>query len=383
MPNTEATLKAIATTKPVAVTGVAKPKTFKLKFAKKPIGKPAFKKKLKQAQLPPKAPKKLPPKKVSFKPAPLTAASVKKFADVRVATAGTAEIERHYKKNMGEFIGTAHSALTTLSYIRMRDEFKDRRKRARTPAARLKVDAQWKNVQKAAQMMNKAAGGASLTTAKLDAMAKSLTSNKVAYVEAQKMLASSQNTVTKTLTSNTSVTAQILPATLADVASRLDIINIFDNLCTQPITGSFTHHYSNSFSLVVRFTYWCPTWSNPLRTCTGSVTLAGVSFSVGIDVRYEIGCCGASITGSGYVNACGTIIGITACAGCRATVTAAASLGHSAVASGECAYGFSATASIVCQAAGITVLNVNHGFTFQVVGPCPPVPLPCASTVVI
>lgn len=356
--------------------GLPKQKVFRTKFPKASVTKSAATKKMKSWEAKQKAPS-IKPTKIAVKPVTLTAPTLKKFAAVRGAPTATAAIDKIYNKNLASFVGTSHSIMTTLAYIRMRDEYKKRRTRAKTAKQKAILNKEWNNIINAAKTMNKAVGGPALTAKKLDQMASTLTKNKKAYAEALNMASTARSEVTKKLTATASINAFIIPQTAYDVAKNFGAIDVLTDICSEPIEGSFTQQYSNSFSLVVRYTYWCPTWTNPFRTCTGSITLAGVSFSMGINVGYRITCCGAAVYGSGYVNACGTIIGITACAGCRATVVGVAGIGRTPLSNGQCQYGLGATANITCSAGGITVFSAGFTFGWTVVGPCPPSPLPC------
>lgn len=372
------TLMQISTVKTLATPGVSKPKKIKVIFPKKPLKNSSFNKKFNSFKAAQKEPT-LPKKKIPINAPILSSSKVAKFLSVRDTASGSAAIEKEYKNDLSDFVSTTHTTMTVLAYLRMKDEHKKRLKKVTTKAAKAKINAQWADVVKAAKVIHKAAGGAALSEAKLNAMAKVLKKNKKAFNEAVVMEKSAKAKSTKKLTSATSIKAELIPQTVLDSTAAFGVINVLDNLCRNPINGSYTQHYSNSFSIVVRYTYWCPTWTNPFRTCTGSVTLAGVSFTVGIDVGYEISCCGAIAWGSGYVNACGTIIGIKKCAGCKATVVGVAGIGSTPVSGGNCSYGLGATASIDCKIAGLTVFSASFTFGWAVVGPCPPSPLPCSS----
>jgi len=154
------------------------------------------------------------------------------------------------------------------------------------------------------------------------------------------------------------------------------IIPTPDDLCDRPIEGKYTKHFSRSFSLSVRITYWCPTWTNWTRTCTATVTLAGVSFSIGLEVGYRITCCGAIAYGQAYAQACGTILGATVCASCSAKVIGLAGISRSGSGS-SCTYGLGVTAELKCMVGSITVFYASVPYGWTITGPCPPPVLPC------
>lgn len=105
-----------------------------------------------------------------------------------------------------------------------------------------------------------------------------------------------------------------------------------------------------------------------------SFTLAGVSFSLDLEVGYRVTCCGAIVWGQASVQACGTIIGITVCAQCTAKITGVAGFGRSG-SGNNCTYGIGVNAQLKCTFAGITVFQVQVPFGYNVSGPCPPIGL--------
>jgi hypothetical protein len=173
------------------------------------------------------------------------------------------------------------------------------------------------------------------------------------------------------LTVNTVATGGWVPQTGVFIDPGQVVTTIF-GLCDKPFAeGVFTKHFSRSFSLTISLTVWCPTWTNPFRTCKKNFTIAGVSFSVDVQVGYRVTCCGATVWGQAQAQACGTIIGITVCAGCTATITGVAGIGRSGTGS-NCTYGIGVNAQLKCTFAGITVFYVQVPFGFNVNGPCPP-----------
>lgn len=360
----------------VVGSGLPKVAVHKVKFPKKTLAPKAFKKKLAQS-IAPKAPPPPSKTKVKIKAVPLTASRLKNFFSVGQAENSAAAIDKLYKKDIREFIGCSHTILTTIEYVKMRDEYKTRRALAKTAAAKKKLDKQWKEVLGAASAAGEMAGGKQLSQGKLDEMAKLLLSNKKNYAEALKISQSGKKGVAGVLSSSSVANAVVVATSVADVAPAANAMYVLSDLCDSPIQGAFTQQYSASFDLVVRYTVWCPTWTKPWRTCRRSITLAGIGVNMGINVGYRVTCCGASVWGSGYVNACGTVIGITKCAGCRATVAAVGGVGRTPISGGQCSYGLGAVANITCSIGGITVFSATYSFGWTINGPCPPKQLPC------
>jgi hypothetical protein len=283
-----------------------------------------------------------------------------------------------------QMLGVLHSSLTVLEYTRMRSEYKTRLAEA---TDKKKVEAQWQQVVEAAKAAHASAGLKGLTEADLDQMAAELNRKKPNFNAVTTIANSAEgagpagrsdligNTLTpakgqKAVGSFVTQTG-VLPDLVATVTS------VPANLCSQPLVqGSFTKHFSHSFSLQVTLTVWCPTWTNPFRTCKKTFTIAGVSFSVDLSVGYRITCCGAIAWGQAAVQACATVIGISVCASCTASITAVAGVGRTGSGS-SCSYGLGLNAELKCQLAGVTLLDVNAPFGWTISGPCPPAGFLC------
>ena len=358
------------------VSNLPKVKRLQTKFPKAVVSKAAAKKTFSNFKNKQKLPK-VKNVKFALKPVALTKTNLTKFIAVREADQALAAIDKHFKKDLTGVINLSHSVMTTMAYITMRTEYKTRLKKAKTQKAKIKVKQEWSEILKNAAILSKATGGPSLTPAKLDNMAKTLTKNKKAYAQALAMAQSVKPISHDKLSIATKFSALVIPQSVLDAATNTGIIDAPSDICSTPLEGSYTKHYSNSLSLDVRYRYWCPTWTRPGRMCTGTITLAAVGFNIGLNVGYRVTCCGAVIWGDGYVNACGTVVGITACAGCSATVVGVAGIGRTPAAGGQCDFGLGANASITCKVGSVTVFYVSYTFGFTVRGPCPPSPLPC------
>ena len=375
MANGKVSLKKVPTTK--LTKGIALPKEISVTFKKKAISKAKFKKSFKDWKSDIKVPKakvqKVPLKSVKF-----TKSNLKKFVKVRTDKSATAALDKHYKKDLSDFVSISHSSQMVFTYSKMKDEYKARMRRTRNPIEKAMLKKRWKKIVDAAVLVNKVSYGETVNETKLNKMAATLKSNKIAFRETSRLIKSIKSKGNSfTLGISTTINAELIPAVDATESAVDSVVEVVDNLCDSPISGSLTKHYSNSFSITVSYRYWCPTWRHPGRMCTGRVTLAGVSFSMGIDVFYNVTCCGAVVGGSAFVNACGTIIGITKCAGCRANVIAVGGIGNTPINNNLCQYGLGAKADIKCTVGAFTVFYAAYSFGIVLEGACPPSPLPC------
>ncbi len=365
-------LKPLADAELVRVLGKVKP--LAAKYPKKGATTAEFKAAQKKwiagqaAAAPPKV------KESAVKAVKLTAAQVGRLRAIRESQSPTAEAIVGQKMGPDDILGTLYSSLSALEFSRLESEFKTRRAKALTPLALKKVDAEWAKVVAAGQAAYASAGLKGLSEKDLLGFAKELHASKPnlsAVVDIANSATIAVGGASATLSGRTTISGGWLThvAVLPDLAATVVTIA---GLCDKPFAeGTFTRHFSKSFSLKVRLRVWCPTWTNPFRTCVKEFTLAGVSFSVGLNVGYRVTCCGATAWGQAHAQACGTIIGVTVCAGCTATVTGVAGIGRTTSGS-QCTYGIGLNAQLKCTFAGITVFSVQVPFGFNVVGPCPP-----------
>lgn len=301
----------------------------------------------------------------------LTAAQVAKLRAVHQSEAATAEMIAQ-KLEPDQTLGILYSSLVAFEYTRMQAERKARLRRARN---RETVDAQWEKVVEGAQRAFAAAGLSGLTEAGLDRMAKELTRSRANFNVVVEIANSGSDTVASggpRLGYGNYVT---IAETLADLFEPV-VTPVPPNLCERPVEGKYTKHVSASFSLSVRVTVWCPTWTNPFRTCTKTFTLAGVTFSAGLEIGYRITCCGATAWGAAYAQVCASIVGISVCASCSAKVVGVAGVAKSGSGS-YCSYGLGVTAELKCTVGGVTVFHASVPYGWTVTGPCPPPSLPC------
>jgi hypothetical protein len=160
--------------------------------------------------------------------------------------------------------------------------------------------------------------------------------------------------------------------TLAKIIDPNLLTIVIPNLCSQPFAqGSITRHWTHSWSLTASLPYPCPTWTNPFRICWSTVTIATVSVDIGLTVGYKVNCCGASAFGQAFAQACGSVLGVTKCVSCTATVVGVAGFSRTPFGT-QCNYGLGINASISCQVFGATVFSASWPFGYAVTGPCPP-----------
>jgi hypothetical protein len=330
-----------------------------------------------QKQQPVPAPKKNPD--VRIRAVPPSAGNVAKLAAIAESDAAPQELVRQ-KLDEEQFFGTLFSSLTTYQYIRMEGEYKKRKAAAKTAGT---TDRQWGQVVQGFQNAY-AAAGMKVSPEQLAKFAKDLAGNKRHLETVAKMANSAvvkeqaPSGLGATLPKGVAVSGDlgILVGSFEMVTMRVIdtaiLTTIIPNLCSQPFAqGTFTKHWSHSWSLTVSIPYPCPTWTNPFRICWHSVTVASVSIDVGLNVGYKVTCCGASAWGQAHAQACGSVAGITKCVGCTATVVGVAGFTRTPVGS-QCNYGLGINASLQCQVFGATVFNASWPFGYTITGPCPP-----------
>jgi len=355
------------------VKSLGKVKTFKANQPKAAVTPAILNSKLKTWQNS-QAPVSEPIKLAKIAAVKLQAADVAKIAAIHNSTTPTAEAIVGQKMDPNKVIGTLFSSVSTLEFTKMESEFKTRMAAAGTAAAKSKVKAEWDNVVKAGQQVFAAAGLKNLKEADLTKFSQELVKSKPAFNAIVKIANSGvavPGVAGQALSAATVLKGGFVPVT-GVLIDGVAVSTAIAGLCSVPFKeGSFTKHFSKSFSLTVRIPYWCPSWTNPFRICHKNVTLAGASFSVDVNVGYRVNCCGATAWGRASAEACVTIVGLRFCAGCTASITGVAGIGRTTSGS-NCIYGIGINAQLKCTFAGITVLNLQAPFGFNVTGPCPP-----------
>lgn len=352
---------------------LGKPKTFAATYPKTPKATQELKSAFKQWQSRQAVPSISDPRDGKISGVRLRATDVTKLRTIIESTSPTAEAVVGQKMGPDQVLGTLYSSFTALEFTKMEGEFR-KRMTAASAAKKAQVQAEWDQVVKAAQTAYAAAGVKNLSEADLRAQSQELGKSRANF-NAITNMANTGKPIGPESASLLSARSSAVGAFVPQVGLLPDpevITTTIAGLCDKPFAeGVFTKHFSKSFNLTVRLKVWCPTWSNPFRTCMKKFTLAGVSFSVGIQVGYRVTCCGATAWGQAHVEACATVIGIKVCAGCTATITGVAGIGRSGSGS-TCTYGLGINAQLKCTFAGITVFQVQVPFGFNVNGPCPP-----------
>lgn len=304
----------------------------------------------------------------------LKAKDVEGLRAIHESPTPTAEALVGQKMDPDKVIGTLFSALSTLEYTKMESEFKTLMKAATTPEAKAKVEAGWNEVVKAAQQAFASAGLKGLKEDDLRKFSQELSINKAnfnAIVNIANTGVAVPGSAALTLSSQTVLKGGFVTATGLLLDGGI-ITTFIPNLCSQPFaSGTFTRHFHKGFSLVVSIPYWCPSFFHPFRICHKNITLAGFTLDLNVQVGYRVTCCGAVAFGQASAQVCATLVGISFCAGCTARITGVAGIGRSG-SGNNCTYGIGVNAQLTCTFGGITVLNLQAPFGFNVNGPCPP-----------
>jgi hypothetical protein len=306
---------------------------------------------------------------VRIKAVRLTKDDVTSLRSIADSASPIAEMLQTQKLGMERLFGTLFSALTTYEFMKLEAEY---RRRRRTGRGLAQTEQRWQEIVRTFQGAFEQAGLRAVSEADLRGFVRALTANRANLDAVVKIVNSGvADGAPTTRLSAGGVVASFVP-TVGKLIDTSVIATTIADLCDEPIAqGSFTKHFSHSVALSVKVKYPCGiSWSG-IKWCTKTVTLAGVSFSIGVNVGYKINCCGATAWGQGYAQVCATIIGIKVCAGCSATITGVAGVSRTPVGTG-CSYGLGINAVLQCKLAGITILYLAVPFGWTVTGPCPP-----------
>jgi hypothetical protein len=309
------------------------------------------------------------PHDVKFSARKFSVQDLKKIRRVHEAEMGNyAMIEQEIRKE--DLFATLYTALTIREFNRIRDEYSKRSKRARTRAERKQINDQWEKHTKAAIAILDKAGLKRLKLTTMKSLVSVLKKDRASFktIDSIAKTAATVQTFDKIEDAVAVNVGQILTV-VQGIVLPSDVIQTFADLCENPVEGQIKKCFSRSFSLSVRLKVWCPTWTNPFRTCWKTFTIAGVSFTLCIDIGYRVDCRGFTAWGCGYAQACATLLGITFCASCSACVTASAAAGVASSA-GDCLYGAGASAEIRCYLWGIPVFYCGVGLGLQIHAPC-------------
>jgi hypothetical protein len=300
-----------------------------------------------------------------------TTAAIARIASVVESDTAPAEI---LNQNLDEasFIGSVYSAVLTYQYMRMES---DNRQRTASPKTRAAAEKEWPDVINAFRKAYAAAGLKNVDEPKMSGYAKGLATNK-RNLDAIAKIVNSAKVIESDVALPPAIRGSFVPVVAKIIGPAASAVTTIPNLCAVPFAqGSFTKHFSYSFSLGVSFN--APCFPKVWKMCSYHLTIASVSFSANLNVGYKVNCCGASAWGQGSVQACGSILGHSACASCSATIVGVAGVSRTTGSGGSCNYGLGINASLVCKVGSSTVFSASAPFGYTIAGPCPPAVLPC------
>lgn len=312
------------------------------------------------------------------------------FRSIRTNKAPLAEALQNQKMDIPTLVGLQWSFIATHEYALVRTAYKNSLRKARTARVSLtkrtalikEIDKGWKKVVAEYGRAFAVTGVRNVTEQKLDGAVNAMTSSRKAHSEFLSMYDSVQGRPLS-LAGRPSWITGIVHAT-RDVIQYKDwnVIHVDPDWCGfDPITGVHTEHFSKGFELTTTVDYpcgvkWCSKYGIPyacgINWCSKTITLISGSVSFSVDIGYELDCCGASSWGSAEVEACGTILGATLCAGCSAAVGTVTGVGEITVEGSECSYGLGIVLSVHCYLADYTVLSASYPIGWVITGPCPP-----------
>ena len=337
------------------------------------------------------APPIVPTQAFKIKAQPLTPRSLASIANVARSSNPGEQLIKQEKWGPEQLVGAIYTAFVAQQYKETKTQYQEAlRQAARLPlATRLKasvaIEAGFKSAA-AEHVVALRLGGLATDQNGLEQLATALSANRNHYQTILDIRAGARGAPTAT---PTALSAEIVPVTLAEPldANAFADLQVPDNWCGfDPITGSQSKHFSRSFSLQSTFSYPCGVrvcrkWGIPypcgVKWCNATVTWAAGSVALSLSVGYKIGCCGGTAWGSGKVEACGTVVNQTLCAGCQVNVTGVIGAGSATGTAGQCAYGLGLSAGVSCYLAGYTVFAANFTFGWVVQAQCPPLGL-CA-----
>jgi len=349
------------------ITGVQEAKRVRTDFPKRATAAkpPAALREWQKSIEPPRAPKN---PEVKFKAPSLTRSALTRMRTATDAGLSPDVLAKQSLKT-DELFGIVFSGLATYGFMQLEAEY--RRRKAAGGAAAARADAEWEKHVQTFSRAFAAAGLPNVGEAELRQFVKELNANTANRDAIIAIWNSGVDPATVSLNASQLPVASFVA--ISDVVrDATAILTPIKTICSQPISeGSFTQHFSHSVSLSVRIAYPCGiSWSG-IEWCHKTVTLAGVSFSLAVSVGYRVTCCGATVWGQVGAQVCATIVGISVCAQCTATITGVAGFSRTPV-SGGCQYGLGINATLKCTLAGATILNLSYPFGWTITGPCPP-----------
>jgi hypothetical protein len=316
----------------------------------------------------------------------LMAKDVKMLHNIASSRSPLADAVSNEEVSPEQIIGTLSSALITLEFVKMQGAFKKAMDGLKNEADKKTLNDQWKGGIQAFKNMYATIGLKDIEEKNMIGFSSALLKNKNAFNSVVNIDNSRQlvkTAATRGIMNDKSIARGKFETEIDTVPDPVvGNIGLPKNLCSTPFAqGSFTKHFGHSFSLRVTLTLPCIKWGGPFgchcipypSLCTNTYTLASLSYNVDLSVGYKVTCCGGSAWGFASANVCGSILGITVCAGCTASIIGAVGIARTP-SGGNCIYGLGLNAQLKCTFAGITVLYVNVPFGYTFTGPCPPLP---------
>lgn len=317
----------------------------------------------------------------------LSGRTVRAIANVATSAEPEVQLLKRERLDLEQYVGLVYTAFVIVQYQEAKALYEEARRAARKLDRRKRSEAEEEIregfevvVKEALSALELADCGASHRD--LDRMSRDLSSDESAYQTILQMRDSAQGTQ---IEAPTELYAEIIPVTSAELLGTKAILDLElfggDWCGFEPMEGVRTAHFNTDISWDVKIPYicgvkTCGSW--PFKVpcgfdwCSTTVTLAAVSVALSFDVGYKIDCCGATAWGSGEVEVCGSILGLTECATCEAHIAGVLGMGKVTTSGGKCGYGVGLTAGVSCKVAGYTVFSGNLSYGWVIEGACPP-----------
>jgi hypothetical protein len=304
---------------------------------------------------------------IKIKAQPLQRAEVTKLRSVAEAGLDPTVLEKQ-SVDLPEVFGTLFSSLATYRYMEMQAEYKRRKASDRGGAA---ADKRWQEILDSFKTLFASAGLRDVDEATLNEYVKELNANRANRDYVVEVANSAVETSAVRSLASLLPVAVIIPQ-VGVISELIPIVTVIKDLCAVPFAqGTYTKHFFHSVALTVKIPYPCCSWTSGCHWCYSTVTIASASVSLDLNVGYKVTCCGATAWGQGGVQVCGSILGVSVCAACSATIVGVAGVSRTPVATG-CEYGLGVEAELKCSLAGHTILDLTYSFGWVVSGPCPP-----------
>lgn len=286
------------------------------------------------------------------------------------------------KTNPEELIDILSTSLITLEYTKMKGSYEKAKAQA-SAADKPKVEKAYKEALGNLKIAYHTIGLKNISEADMSSFSKELTKDDKAFNTIVNI--SNSQKVIKNAPKLKFDRNAISEGRFETITGKVDdlvtgVIILPENLCDLPLaSGSFTKHFGRTFSLRVTLSLPCVTrycWGIPcgFGWCRRTFTIASLQYNVDLSVGYKVTCCGGAAWGSSSANVCASLLGVTFCAGCSASIVGVVGISRTPLANNKCIYGLGLNAQLKCTFGSATVLNISVPFGYNLVGPCPPLP---------